>query len=172
MAAMHKFRCVAYSFEGARTSITVSAPTAEDAQRKLWDDGFRIVEMKSGHIKAPTLHEVFPSFFKVRKSEVVLLTRQLATFVKVGVPLLDALAVIHEQTGSKELRTALQEMMVELGQGRRLSEAMNPHPRIFSHLYVDMIRAAEVSGELDTVLYQIADYSCATMTPCAGSAAP
>ena len=158
MAAMHKFRCVAYSFEGARTSITVSAPTAEDAQRKLWDDGFRIVEMKSGHIKAPTLHEVFPSFFKVRKSELVLLTRQLATFVKVGVPLLEALAVIHEQTGSKELRTALQEMMVELGQGRRLSEAMKPHPRIFSHLYVDMIRAAEVSGELDTVLYQIADY--------------
>ncbi|MFY9614900.1 MAG: type II secretion system F family protein [Candidatus Dormiibacterota bacterium] len=158
MAAMHKFRVVAYSFEGARTAITVSAPTAEDAQRKLWDDGFRIVEMKSGRLKLPTLHEVFPSFFKVRKNEIVLLTRQLATFVKVGVPLLEALAVIHEQTGSRELRTALEQMMVDLGQGRRLSEAMKAHPRIFSNLYVDMVRAAEVSGELDIVLYQIADY--------------
>ncbi|MDP9325110.1 MAG: type II secretion system F family protein, partial [Candidatus Dormibacteraeota bacterium] len=145
---MHKFRVVAYSFEGARTAITVSAPTAEDAQRKLWDDGFRIVEMKSGRLKLPTLHEVFPSFFKVRKNEIVLLTRQLATFVKVGVPLLEALAVIHEQTGSKELRISLEQMMVDLGQGRRLSEAMKAHPRIFSNLYVDMVRAAEVSGEL------------------------
>ncbi|HEV3235121.1 MAG TPA: type II secretion system F family protein [Candidatus Dormibacteraeota bacterium] len=158
MAAMHKFRVVAYSFEGARQAMTVSAPSAEDAQRKLWDDGFRIVEMKSGRLKMPTLHEVFPSFFKVRKSEIVLLTRQLATFVKVGVPLLEALAVIHEQTSSKELRIALQQMMVDLGQGRRLSDAMKSHPRIFSNLYVDMVRAAEVSGELDIVLYQIADY--------------
>jgi type IV pilus assembly protein PilC len=158
MAAMHKFRVVAYSFEGARTATTVSAPTAEDAQRKLWDDGFRIVEMKSGRLKMPTLHEVFPSFFKVRKTEIVLLTRQLATFVKVGVPLLEALAVIHEQTGSTELRIALEQMMVDLGQGRRLSEAMKTHSRIFTQLYVDMVRAAEVSGELDTVLYQIAEY--------------
>jgi type IV pilus assembly protein PilC len=158
MGILQKYRVVAYSFEGARTTRTVSAPTQEDAQRLLWDEGFRIVDMRSRSINRPTLHELFPSFFKVRKSEVILITRQLATFVKVGVPMLEALAVLHEQTGSKEMKGALQDMMVDLGQGRPLSAAMSTHPRIFNRLYVDMVRAAELSGQLDIVLNQIADY--------------
>jgi type IV pilus assembly protein PilC len=158
MALLQKYRVVAYSFEGARTTRTVSAPTIEDAQRLLWDEGFRIVDMRGRNINRPTLHELFPSFFKVRKSEVILITRQLATFVKVGVPMLEALAVLHEQTGSKEMKGALQDMMVDLGQGRPLSAAMSTHPRIFNRLYVDMVRAAELSGQLDIVLNQIADY--------------
>jgi type IV pilus assembly protein PilC len=158
MALLQKYRVVAYSFEGARTTRTVSAPTIEDAQRLLWDEGFRIVDMRNRSIHRAKLYELFPSFFKVRKSELVLITRQLATFVKVGVPMLEALAVLHEQTGSGEMKAALQGMMVDLGQGRPLSEAMSTHPRIFNRLYVDMVRAAELSGQLDIVLNQIADY--------------
>lgn len=158
MALLQKYRVVAYSFEGARTTRTVSAPTIEDAQRLLWDEGFRIVDMRNRSIHRAKLYELFPSFFKVRKSELVLITRQLATFVKVGVPMLEALAVLHEQTGSREMKAALQGMMVDLGQGRPLSEAMSTHPRIFNRLYVDMVRAAELSGQLDIVLNQIADY--------------
>jgi type IV pilus assembly protein PilC len=158
MALLQKYRVVAYSFEGARTTRTVSAPTIEDAQRLLWDEGFRIVDMRNRSIHRAKLYELFPSFFKVRKSELVLITRQLATFVKVGVPMLEALAVLHEQTGSREMKAALQDMMVDLGQGRPLSAAMSTHPRIFNRLYVDMVRAAELSGQLDIVLNQIADY--------------
>ena len=158
MGILQKYRVVAYSFEGARTTRTVSAPTMEDAQRLMWDEGFRIVDMRNRSIQRAKLYELFPSFFKVRKSEVVLITRQLATFVKVGVPMLEALAVLHEQTGSKEMKAALQDMMVDLGQGRPLSAAMSTHPRIFNRLYVDMVRAAELSGRLDIVLNQIADY--------------
>ena len=158
MGILQKYRVVAYSFEGARTTRTVSAPTMEDAQRLMWDEGFRIVDMRNRNIQRAKLYELFPSFFKVRKSEVVLITRQLATFVKVGVPMLEALAVLHEQTGSKEMKAALQDMMVDLGQGRPLSAAMSTHPRIFNRLYVDMVRAAELSGRLDIVLNQIADY--------------
>jgi type IV pilus assembly protein PilC len=158
MGILQKYRVVAYSFEGARTTRTVSAPTMEDAQRLLWDEGFRIVDMRNRSAQRAKLYELFPSFFKVRKSEVVLITRQLATFVKVGVPMLEALAVLHEQTGSKEMKAALQDMMVDLGQGRPLSAAMSTHPRIFNRLYVDMVRAAELSGQLDIVLNQIADY--------------
>lgn len=158
MAVTQKFRAVAYSLEGKRTRKMVKAPSIEDAQRLLWDEGFRIVDIKVGRVRMPSIHELFPTFFKVRKSEIILFTRQLATFVKVGVPLLDALAVLHDQAGSKELRGAIQDMMVELGQGRPLSLAMRSHPRIFTKLYVDMVRAAEVSGELDELLNQIADY--------------
>jgi type IV pilus assembly protein PilC len=158
MGILQKYRVVAYSFEGARTTRTVSAPTMEDAQRLMWDEGFRIVDMRNRNVQRAKLYELFPSFFKVRKSEVVLITRQLATFVKVGVPMLEALAVLHEQTGSKEMKAALQDMMVDLGHGKPLSAAMSTHPRIFNRLYVDMVRAAELSGQLDIVLNQIADY--------------
>jgi type IV pilus assembly protein PilC len=57
-----------------------------------------------------------------------------------------------------ELRAALQEMSVDVGEGRTLSTSMAQHPRIFNTLYVDMVRAAEVSGNLDDVLMQIAGY--------------
>jgi type IV pilus assembly protein PilC len=158
MATQQKFRYLAYSADGLRTSRTVEAASLEDAERLLWHQGFRIVDVRPRRLRMPPLHELFPTFVRVRKSEIILLTRQLATFVKVGVPLLDAFAVLHEQTGSKELRAAIQDMMVDLGQGRPLSLAMSHHSRIFTRLYVDMVRAAEVSGELDVVLDQLAAY--------------
>ncbi len=158
MPALQKYRCLAYSLGGVRTSRTIHAPTVEDAQRILWDEGYRIVHIKPKRLRFPSLHELFPTFFRVRGSEIILFTRQLATFVQVGVPLLEAVAVLQEQTPSRALRSALQDMMLDLGQGRPLSAALSHHPRIFDRLYVDMIRAAEVSGELDQVLNQIATY--------------
>jgi type IV pilus assembly protein PilC len=137
---------------------TIKAATIDEAKRRLWNDGFRIVTIQPRKLHLPSLHELFPTFFKVRKSQIILFTRQLATFVKVGVPLLEALAVLHEQAGSGELRAALQDMSMDLGQGRPLSAAMSQHPRIFNRLYVDMVKAAEMTGELDEVLLQIAAY--------------
>ena len=158
MASLKKFRYLAYSMEGARHNATVRAPTLEDAQRVLWEGGLRIVQIKEREFKRPRLHELFPTFVKVRKSELILLTRQLATFVKVGVPILEAIAVLHEQTSSRQLKAALEELLVDLGEGRSLSGALARHPRIFSSLYVDMVKAAEISGELDVVLTQLAEY--------------
>lgn len=158
MPTMQRFAYRAYSAEGIRMVRTVQAATVDDAKRILWSEGLRIVEIRRRRLRVPGLHQLFPSFLKVRKSQVILLTRQLATFVKVGVPMLEAFGVLHEQATSAELRGALREMMVDLGQGRPLSAAMSQHPRIFNQLYVDMVRAAEISGHLDEVLSQIAIY--------------
>jgi type IV pilus assembly protein PilC len=158
MPTMQRFAYRAYSAEGIRMVRTVQAASLDDAKRVLWGEGLRIVEIRPRRLQVPGLHQLFPSFLKVRKSQVILLTRQLATFVKVGVPMLEAFGVLHEQATSAELRGALREMMVDLGQGRPLSAAMSQHPRIFNRLYVDMVRAAEISGHLDEVLSQIAIY--------------
>lgn len=158
MPALQKFAYRAYSADGVRMVRTLRAASLDDAKRVLWNEGFRIVDIRPRRLQLPSLHQLFPSFLRVRKSQVILLTRQLATFVKVGVPLLEAFAVLHEQATSSELRAALRDMMMDLGQGRPLSAAMSQHPRIFNRLYVDMVQAAEVSGELDEVLTQIANY--------------
>jgi type II secretory pathway component PulF len=124
MPALQKFAYRAYSADGVRTVRTLQAASLDDAKRVLWNEGFRIVDIRPRRLRMPSMHQLFPSFMRVRKSQVILLTRQLATFVKVGVPMLEAFAVLHEQATSGELRAALRDMMMDLGQGRPLSAAM------------------------------------------------
>jgi len=151
------YRYVAYDSAGRRLSRAVAAQSDEQVKRMLWDQGLHIVDIHA-RLRRPTLEDLFPSFVRVRRSEVILFTRQLATFVRVGMPIVEGLAVLREQAGSDLMKRALKEMIVDLGNGAALSAAMARFPRIFPALYVDMIRSAEVSGNLDEVLRQLALY--------------
>lgn len=154
---MASYRYVAYDSAGRRLSRAVDAQSAEQVKAMLWDEGLHIVDIRA-RLRMPNMEELFPSFVKVRRSEVILFTRQLATFVRVGMPIMDGMAVLRDQAGSGLMRRALSEMIVDLGTGAALSAAMAKFPRIFSTLYVDMIRSAEISGNLDEVLRQLAAY--------------
>lgn len=154
---MTTYRYVAYDSAGRRLSRAVAAQSDEQVKRMLWDQGLHIVDIHA-RLRRPNLEDLFPSFVRVRRSEVILFTRQLATFVRVGMPIVEGLAVLREQAGSDLMKRALNEMIVDLGNGAALSAAMARFPRIFPALYVDMIRSAEVSGNLDEVLRQLALY--------------
>lgn len=155
---MTRYRYLAYAAGGARVSDVIAASSPEQVKQLLWSQGLRIVEIRSEGLRLPSLDEMFPTLLKVKRSEVVLFTRQLATFVRVGMPILDGLAVLRDQSGSRLMKVALSAMLSDLGTGLSLSAAMARHPQIFSSLYVDMIRSAEVSGNLDDVLRQLASY--------------
>ena len=154
---MASYRYVAYDSAGRRLARAVDAQSPEQVKAMLWDQGMHIVDIRA-RLRLPSLEDLFPSFVKVRRSEVILFTRQLATFVRVGMPILDGMAVLRDQAGSSLMRRALTEMIADLGTGAALSAAMARFPRIFSSLYVDMIRSAEISGNLDDVLRQLASY--------------
>jgi type IV pilus assembly protein PilC len=154
---MARYRYVAYDSAGRRLSRAVAAQSHEQVKRMLWDQGLHIVDIRTRQ-QMPTLEDLFPSFVRVRRSEVILFTRQLATFVRVGMPIVEGLTVLREQAGSNLMKRALAEMIMDLGTGAALSAAMARFPRIFPALYVDMIRSAEVSGNLDDVLRQLATY--------------
>ena len=154
---MARYRYVAYDSAGRRLSRAVAAQSDAQVKRMLWDQGLHIVDIQS-RMQLPSLEELFPSFVRVRRSEVILFTRQLATFVRVGMPIVEGMAVLREQASSTLMKRALGEMIFDLGAGASLSAAMARFPRIFSALYVDMIRSAEVSGNLDEVLRQMATY--------------
>jgi type IV pilus assembly protein PilC len=151
------YRYVAYDAAGRRLARGVSAQSHEQVKQMLWDQGLHIVDINA-RLRFPPLEELFPTFLRVRRSEVILFTRQLATFVRVGMPLVEGLGVLRDQAGSGLMRRALTEMIIGLGTGASLSASMAQFPRIFSALYVDMIRSAEVSGNLDEVLRQLASY--------------
>ncbi len=154
---MATYRYVAYDAAGRRLTRSVAAQSDEQVKRMLWDQGLHVVDIHT-RLRMPTLEELFPSFVRVRRSEVILFTRQLATFVRVGMPIVEGLTVLRDQCGSALMRRALTEMITDLGAGAALSAALARFPRIFPPLYVDMIRSAEVSGNLDEVLRQLATY--------------
>lgn len=154
---MATYRYVAYDSAGRRHSRAVVAGSLEQVKRMLWEQDLHIVDIRP-RLRMPSLEELFPTFINVRRGEVILFTRQLATFVRAGVPMLDGLGVLREQGSSAVMRRALGDMMQDLGSGASLSAAMAKHPRIFTTLYVEMIRSAEVSGNLDVVLRQLAAY--------------
>lgn len=92
------------------------------------------------------------------RSELVLFTRQLATMVASGLALLEALEVLGEQAESPGLKATCEKLVSEVRGGVDLSTAMENCSKAFNPLYVSMVRAGEVSGQMDTILMRLADY--------------
>lgn len=95
---------------------------------------------------------------KVGKRDLMHLCRQLAVFVRSGIPLLDGLNTLAEEAGDKVMTRALQGMQHSLEAGARFSEAASLHPELFPPYAVEVLRSAELTGNLDTVLDQLAEY--------------
>ena len=95
----------------------------------------------------------------VRKfEEVVIFTRQLATMIQAGIPMLESLEILREQAASKQFDLLLGEVIATVRGGQDLSTSMQPYPKVFSDVYVSMIKAGEASGQLDDILTRLADY--------------
>ena len=95
---------------------------------------------------------------KVKTSELLVFTRQLSTIVNAGLPLLQGLDILAEQTEDPRYALVIQGIAEDVEAGETFSDALRKHPRIYSDLFVSMIRAGEASGNLDGVLMQLADY--------------
>jgi type IV pilus assembly protein PilC len=102
------------------------------------------------------LYRQLPTFFRVKTADLILFSRQLATFIRVGVPITDAIKLLQGASGSGAFRAALADICDDLDAGEALSTSLAHHPHAFGQLYVDMVKAAEYSGTLDRVLAQIA----------------
>ena len=95
---------------------------------------------------------------RVRKQELVIFTRQLATMVGAGLSLLESLEVLGHQAESKQMTQVCQVLVDSVRNGSDLSAAMQRCPRCFPVLYISMVKAGEVSGQMDIILNRLADY--------------
>ncbi len=95
---------------------------------------------------------------KVKKKELMHFTRQLAVFVKAGIPLTDALVTIGDETEDVALRRALSVLIDELRNGGLFSKAAEAHPEVFPDYYVGILQSAELTGQLDDALESLAEY--------------
>jgi general secretion pathway protein F len=102
--------------------------------------------------------EVNLSFLqRVSTENLALATRQLATLLQAGVPMVDSLAALIDQTEDKTLKRILSSVKTEVNEGISLADALGRH-RVFDHIFVNMVRAGESSGTLDVVLERLADF--------------
>jgi type IV pilus assembly protein PilC len=95
---------------------------------------------------------------KVTKKDIVIFTRQFSTMIDAGLPLVQGLTILAEQTENKTFKRILKEVVKDVEGGSSLAEAMEKHPDIFDSLFVNLIAAGEVGGILDTILQRLAAY--------------
>jgi type IV pilus assembly protein PilC len=88
----------------------------------------------------------------------IVFTRQLATMLSAGIPLLECLEILAEQIEDAGFEGVITQVVNDVRSGSDFSEALRKHPRAFSSIYVNMIRAGEASGQLDDILSRLADY--------------
>ena len=97
-------------------------------------------------------------FRRVSVGDVAMMTRQLATLVNAGIPLVESVSALIEQTEKLELKRVLTQVVDRVNEGGSLAKALEPHSHVFSNLYVSMVAAGEASGTLEAVLERLADF--------------
>lgn len=126
---------------------------ARSKLRKLKVMPTKIVLAGSGGIKGM-------SFLQgVSVQDVAHMTRQMAILLGANIPLIDTLEALQDQVDNPLIKKALSEIKEKVSQGGRLADCMTEYPKIYSSIYINMVRAGEASGQLETVLRRLADYT-------------
>ena len=97
-------------------------------------------------------------FERIKTDEIHVVTRQLATLIGAGLPLVNALASLIDQSTNPALKRVLASIRDSVNEGSTLTMALGQHPKLFSNIYINMIRSGEASGSLDVVLERLADF--------------
>ena len=170
---MPRFAYNAFDVSGTEKTGLLDAPDAKEVANILRGQGLFPTEVAMADVKplrvAPLLvaKQVFvragvrqnrPFGRSVKLKELSVFTRQLATLLKAGLPLLRGLEVLVRQERNQSFKCILAAMVEAIKSGVTLSEAMVQHPRVFDRLYCNMIRAGETGGALDAVLDRLARF--------------
>lgn len=152
---MAEFIYKAKDNKGVDLSGSVLSSDIHSATTILRKKGLIVISLKA---KEALANKLFGNFFnRVNFSELVILTRQLATMVSSGLVLSDAIDLLEEQANNKPLKKALGEVSQDVKGGLTLAQALSKHPNVFPPLYINLVKSGESSGKLDKVLLQMAD---------------
>ena len=151
---MPKFKFTATTPEGVRVSGLENALTVGMARRSLLA---RNLQPETVHEKRNILSlEITKK--KVKRRELMYFSRQMAVFMRAGIPVLEAKEVMTTEVGHKVFERVLAEMSDSLRAGETFAGAADEHPEAFPPYYLGILRSAELTGNLDTVLDQLSDY--------------
>jgi type IV pilus assembly protein PilC len=149
-----RFAYTATTPDGRTTSGIHEATTRDAAQLALHMADLRNIRVTEKKSLLQT--EIFGS--TVKREEIMHLSRQLSAFIRAGLPLVEAVHILGEEANSNPLRKMMSDVEEGLRRGEKLSDCLDRHPRAFPEFYRGILRSAELTGQLDTVLDQLAKY--------------
>lgn len=152
---MAKFHYKGRDRRGLRKG-TITAETKKEALAKLQQNGIRVTDIQQ---QAETfLNRDIVIGRQVKLEHMVIFLRQFSALLAAGVTVIDATAILSQQTESKALKKTLNQMEIEIREGRPLSDAAAHQRKIFEPLFINMLRAGEATGNLDETFHDMAEY--------------
>jgi type IV pilus assembly protein PilC len=148
---MATFTYTARSFAGEMRTATLEASSRDDVIAQLRRQRMNVVKIDEATPKKPKRGHI-----KMR--DIVILTRQFSTMINAGLPLVQAMTILSEQSENKTLADIMRKVVFDVESGNTVSDALAKHPTAFSNLYVNMVAAGEAGGILDTILMRLATF--------------
>src|SRR5690349_188179 len=152
---MPVFEFTARNLKGDLVQDKIDLPTRDDVIAHLRKNKMVVVQVRQAP-KELKLSLKFGSGIKTR--DIVIMTRQFATMNNSGLPLVQALDILSQQTENKALADVLRTVVYDVESGHTLADALRKHPKAFADLYVNMVAAGEAGGMLDTILVRLAEF--------------
>jgi type IV pilus assembly protein PilC len=148
---MATFTYTARAFNGDLRTATIDASSRDDVIAQLRKQRLSVVKIDQDATK-----KIGRGAIKTR--DVVIFTRQFSTMINSGLPLVQALTILAEQTDNKALAEVTKKVVFDVESGNTVADALSKHPRAFTNLYVNMVAAGEAGGILDTILLRLATF--------------
>jgi len=158
---MPVYEFIALTAAGKKFKGVIDADSQTAARQKIRSQGNYPVECRPTSARSAAVSLLSRRFHlgsPIKQQDIHIATRQLATLLGAGIPLVPALNGLIEQTNNRALKTVLAQIKDTVNEGNSLTSALAEHPRLFSPLYINMIRAGEASGSLDVVLDRLAEF--------------
>jgi general secretion pathway protein F len=160
---MPVYEYVALNTEGRKRKGIVDAGSIASARQKLREMAVFPVEIAEAaerkREETAARGGAIHLFRKVRLQELAVMTRQLATLLGAGLPLVPSLAALVAQIKHPVLKTTLAQIKDEVNEGNSLTQSMSHFPEVFSPFYINMVRAGEASGTINLILERLADFN-------------
>jgi type IV pilus assembly protein PilC len=147
---MPTFTYTARDVKGQMQQATIEAPNRDEVMKQLSKQRLQVIKVDEG--AAPNKKRSG----SIKMRDIVIFTRQFSTMINAGLPLVQALSILSEQSENPVLKDITRQVVFDVESGNTLADALRKHPKAFNELYVNMVSAGEAGGILDTILLRLA----------------
>ena len=149
---MPQFTYTARDAKGQMQQATIEAPNKDEVMNQLKKQKLTVVKVDEGSANKKK------KAGKISMRDIVIFTRQFSTMINSGLPLVQALSILAEQSENPALADITKQVVFDVESGNTLADALRKHPKAFNELYTNMVAAGEAGGILDTILLRLATF--------------
>src|SRR3954463_9051524 len=149
---MPQFTYTARAVNGELKSATIEAPNRDEVVKQLRQQKLNVIKIDEGQAQKKK------RMGSIKRRDIVIFTRQFSTMINSGLPLVQALDILANQSENPALKDVCRQVVFDVESGNTLADALRKHPKAFDELYVNMVAAGESGGILDTILLRLATF--------------